>query len=56
MSRRPAKVTQAELNRAIRAAAKAGASEVELRLGDDASIIIKVAPAATTTEKSEIIL
>ncbi len=56
MSRRPAKVTQAELNRAIRAAKQAGVGEVEIRLGDDAAIVIKVAPTIASTEKSDIVL
>ena len=34
MSHRPARITQAEIERAIRAAKKAGLTEVEVRLGD----------------------
>ena len=35
MSNRPARITQAEIERAIRAAKKAGLTEVEVRLGDE---------------------
>jgi hypothetical protein len=43
MSRRPAAFTQADVARAIRAARQAGAAEVELRVGDDATIVIRLA-------------
>jgi hypothetical protein len=42
MSRRPAALTQADVARAIRAAKQAGAAEVEVRLGEQASIIIRL--------------
>jgi hypothetical protein len=35
MSRRPARITQAEIERAIRAARKAGVAVVEVKIGDD---------------------
>ena len=44
MSRRPATITQADVARAIRAA-KEGAAEVEVRVGDRASILIRIAPS-----------
>jgi hypothetical protein len=40
MSNRPARITQAEIERAIRAAKKAGIAEIELKIGDEASIRI----------------
>ena len=38
MSNRPARITQAEIERAIRAAKKAGATEIEVKIGDGVSI------------------
>jgi hypothetical protein len=43
MSRRAATVTQADIARAIRAARQAGAAEVEVRIKDRASIVIRLA-------------
>jgi hypothetical protein len=40
MSNRPARITQAEIERAIRAAKKAGVTEVEVKIGDGVSIRI----------------
>ena len=45
MPRRPATITQADVARAIRAAKQEGAAEVEVRLGDRASILIRIAPS-----------
>jgi len=42
MARRPAAVTQADIARAIRAARQAGAAEVEVRVGEQARIIIRI--------------
>jgi hypothetical protein len=56
MSNRPARITQAEIERAIRAAKKAGAAEVEVKIGDDASIRIPLAPAQPIAESEEIIV
>ena len=56
MSKRPARVTQAEIERAIRAAKKAGLTEVEVRLGDEVSIRIPLAPEKPIAEAGEIIL
>jgi hypothetical protein len=44
MSNRPARITQAEIERAIRAAKKAGVTVVEVRIGDEASIRFPLAP------------
>jgi len=42
MARRPATVTQADIASAIRAARQAGAAEVEVRVGEQARIIIRI--------------
>ncbi len=56
MSNRPARVTQAEIERAIRAAKKLGLTEVEVRLGDEASIRIPLVPEKPVAEPGEIVL
>jgi hypothetical protein len=61
MARRPANITQADLARAIRAAKEAGATEVEVRIGDRDAIIIRIVPSTGTAkqaleESSEIVL
>jgi hypothetical protein len=43
MSRRAANITQADVARVIRAAKQAGASEVEIRIGDRDAIIVRLA-------------
>jgi hypothetical protein len=45
MSRRPAKVTQADVARAIRAAKQAGASDVTIR--PDGTIVVALSPTYT---------
>jgi hypothetical protein len=45
MTRRPATITQADVARAIRAAKQAGATEVEVRVGGQTSIVIRIAPS-----------
>jgi hypothetical protein len=56
MSRRPARITQSEIERVIRAARKAGLTEVEVKIGDDTSIRIPLAPEQAIAESEEIIL
>jgi hypothetical protein len=56
MSNRPARITQAEIERAIRAAKKFGLPEVEVRIGDDASIRIPLVPDKTVAEQGEVVL
>jgi hypothetical protein len=56
MSHRPARITQAEIERAIRAAKKTGVSEVEVRIGDEASIRIPLTPDKPVADTEEIIL
>jgi hypothetical protein len=45
MSRRPADFTQADVARALRAAKQAGAAEVEVRVGKETKIIVRLAPS-----------
>ena len=53
MPRRPAAVTQADVRRVIRAARQAGASEVVVRLGDQAQIVVRLSTGeAAALEKS----
>jgi len=42
VSRRPATITQADIARAIRAAKQAGAAEVEVRMGGQTAIFIRL--------------
>ena len=42
MARRPANITQADVARAIRAAKKAGAAEVEVHIGEHSKIVIRI--------------
>ncbi len=59
MSRRPANITQADLARAIRAAKQAGASEVEVHVGDSKIVIrLKQSTGANSplAESMEIVL
>ena len=56
MSNRPARITQAEIERAIRAARKAGVTEIEVKIGDDASIRIPLVPEKSVAESEEIVL
>jgi hypothetical protein len=52
MPRRPATVTQADVARIIRAARQAGAAEVEVRLGEQPQIIVRLsASEARALEK-----
>jgi hypothetical protein len=55
MPRRPARLTQADIARTIRAAKQAGAAEVEVRVAG-ASILVRLAPstgAETPLEPAE---
>ena len=45
MSRRTAAITQADIARAIRAAQQVGATEVEVRIGDRAVILVRLCTA-----------
>lgn len=48
MSRRPAKVTQADVARALRAAKQVGARSAEVRLPDGSTIVVDLSPPLTT--------
>jgi hypothetical protein len=50
MSNRPARITQAEIERAIRAAKKAGVNEVVVKIGDEVSIRIPLLPDRPVAE------
>lgn len=61
MSRRAAAITQADVARAIRAAKQAGAAELEVRVGDKATILIRLSPSTAPdgtapAESGEIVL
>jgi hypothetical protein len=56
MSNRPARITQAEIERAIRAAKKFSLPLVEVRIGDDASIRISLVPENPVAECREVAL
>lgn len=45
MSRTPARLTQADVARVIRAAKQCGAAEVEVRVGDQDKIVIRLTPS-----------
>jgi len=56
MSRRPALITQAEIARAIRAAKQAGAATVEIRIREQASVVIRLDDESGAVEAKEIVL
>jgi hypothetical protein len=56
MSRRPARITQTEIARAIRAARKEGASVVEVKIGDEATVRISLVPDKPIAEPEDIVL
>jgi hypothetical protein len=56
MSNRPARISQAEIERAIRAARKAGATEVEVKIGDAVWIRIPLTADRAVAESEEVVL
>jgi 2-iminoacetate synthase ThiH len=56
MSNRPARITQAEIERVIRAAKKAGAAEVVLKIGDNATVRIPLTSDKLVADTEEIVL
>jgi 2-iminoacetate synthase ThiH len=56
MTNRPARITQAEIERAIRAAQKAGCTEVVVKIGDEVAIRIPLVPDQPVAETREIVL
>jgi hypothetical protein len=55
VSNRPARITQVEIERVIRAAKKAGAAEVEVKIGE-AWIRIPLMTEKSVAESEEIVL
>jgi hypothetical protein len=53
MPRRPATITQADVARVLRAAKQAGASEVEVRIGDRNAIVIRLSSTETKARDLE---
>jgi hypothetical protein len=53
MSRQPTHITQADIARAIRAAKQTGAAEVEVRIGDQGAIIIRLSSTETKAHDLE---
>ena len=57
MPRRPATITQADVARVIRAAKREGVAEIEVRVGENSKIIIRLTPKGEVLEQSgEIVL
>jgi hypothetical protein len=56
MTNRPARITQAEIERAIRAAKKAGLPEIEIKIGNDAAIRIPISPNNPVADSGDLIL
>jgi hypothetical protein len=56
MTNRPARITQAEIERAIRAAKKAGLAEIEIKIGDDATIRIPISPNNPVADSGDLVL
>jgi hypothetical protein len=56
MTNRPARITQAEIERAIRAAKKAGLAEIEIKIGDDAAIRIPILPNNPVADSGDLVL
>jgi hypothetical protein len=57
VTNRPARITQSEVARIIRAAKQAGAAEVVLRIGDE-SVVVKLStvPEKAVADDGEVIL
>jgi hypothetical protein len=53
MSRQPAHITQADIARAIRAAKQTGATAVEVRIGDQGALIIRLSSTETRAHDLE---
>jgi hypothetical protein len=57
MIRRAGRITQTEIERAIKAAKKAGLSEIEIKIGDDAAIRIPLSSSSNAvTDSTELVL
>jgi hypothetical protein len=55
MSRRPAPITQADMQRAIRAAKAEGVAELEIRIGREAIFIWRLQSTQFTGEESPLV-
>jgi hypothetical protein len=53
VTRRPCTVTQADVARVIRAAKQAGASAVEVRIGNDSVITVRLTAASSSESSPE---
>jgi hypothetical protein len=56
MARTPATITQADLARVIRAAKQTGATSVEVCVGEQAKIIIRLGPHAAEAISQDIVI
>jgi hypothetical protein len=57
VTNRLARISQAEIERVLRAAKKVGVTEIELKIGNDATVRIPlVAPDKSVAETEEIVL
>jgi hypothetical protein len=56
MTNRPARITQAEIQRVIRAGKKEGVAAVELRFGEETSVRIQLSPDKPIAEADEVVL
>jgi hypothetical protein len=56
MTNRPARFTQAEIRRVIRAGKKEGVAEIELKIGDETSVRFQLAPNKPIAEDDEVVL
>ena len=56
MSNRPARISQAEIERAIRAAKKAGVTEIELKIGDSVTMRIPLTSDKPVAGTDEVVL
>jgi hypothetical protein len=56
MIKRQARITQAEIERVIRAAKKGGAAEIVVKIGDAATVRIPLVPEKPVAESEEIVL
>jgi hypothetical protein len=58
MSKRPAAITQADVTRIVRGAQKAGATHIEVCVGNQAKVIIRLSPlrSGETVSQDDIVL
>jgi hypothetical protein len=56
MTNRPARITQAEIQRIIRAGKKEGAAAVELKFGEETSVRIELSPDKPIAQRYQVVL